>query len=90
MQLGVQRKLADKPFLEIDVGRLHLGDARIRLLEEVGPDDSGVIVGPKAAELGRLRKLFPERVSNAAVIPFGASSSAYWSAGSPSGSSAWI
>lgn len=62
----------DTPFLEIDPTRLDLKTTRIHALSEISPADSGVRVGPKAAELGRLKSLFPDRVSDAAVIPFGA------------------
>ncbi len=60
------------PFLEINEKILDLKTTRIHALSEISPKDSGARVGPKAAELGRLRALFPDRVSDAAVIPFGA------------------
>lgn len=61
----------DEPFLQIDHHILDLTTQHILTLDQVSPGDSGRRVGPKAAELGRLRKLFPERVSDAAVLPFG-------------------
>jgi len=67
-----RRVVGNKPFLEIDAARLDLETTRIIPLADVSEEDSGVRLGPKAAELGRLRRLFPSRVSDAAVIPFGA------------------
>ncbi|MEE8407970.1 MAG: PEP/pyruvate-binding domain-containing protein, partial [Myxococcota bacterium] len=64
--------IRDKPFLEIDTSRLDIQTTKITPLSEISEQDSGVRVGPKAGELGRLRRLFPDRVSDAAVIPFGA------------------
>lgn len=49
-----------------DLGRteiLHLGD--------LGRELSGRVVGPKAANLGELNRLFPGRVAPALAIPFG-------------------
>ncbi len=60
------------PSLEIPAGALDLTTRRIHALTEISEADAGIRVGPKAAELGRLKRLFPERVSDAAVIPFGA------------------
>jgi hypothetical protein len=42
---------------------LHLGD--------IGREMSGKVVGPKAANLGELNRLFPGRVAPAVAIPFG-------------------
>jgi hypothetical protein len=41
------------------------------ILDEVGRGMSGKIVGPKAANLGELNRLFPGRVAPAIAIPFG-------------------
>lgn len=58
--------------LTIDAARLDLNATNIRPLSEVSEKDIGARLGPKAGELGRLKRLFGERVSDAAVIPFGA------------------
>lgn len=63
---------AKSPSLRIDVSRLDLKSTEIRPLQKVSEKEAGVRLGPKAAELARLKRLFPERVSDAAVIPFGA------------------
>lgn len=70
---GLAKKpVAAQPFLEIDAKRLDLKSAQVLSLTQISEQDSGVRVGPKAGELGRLKRLFPTRVSDAAVIPFGA------------------
>lgn len=40
-------------------------------LDEIGREMSGRVVGPKAANLGELNRLFPGRVAPAVAIPFG-------------------
>lgn len=57
--------------LAIDEDRLDLSVRELRRLEDVDVDDSGRIVGPKAANLGHLHGLFPDRVAPGLVIPFG-------------------
>lgn len=56
----------------IDAAKLDLVSTELKGLDDISHEDSGVRLGPKAAELGRLRHLFPTRVSDAVVIPFGA------------------
>lgn len=55
----------------IDTDKLALDAREILPLESVDLQDSGRIVGPKAANLGRLHRLFPGRVAPGLVIPFG-------------------
>ena len=63
---------AAPPALEIDAARLDLTSHRAVGLGALSEKDAGVRVGPKAAELARLKRLFPARVSDAMVLPFGA------------------
>jgi len=42
-----------------------------RRLKDLTVEDAGVIVGPKAANLGRLTRMFPGRVAPGLAIPFG-------------------
>ncbi|MDX1507099.1 MAG: PEP/pyruvate-binding domain-containing protein [Woeseiaceae bacterium] len=44
---------------------------RLLTLDEIGRDMSGRIVGPKAANLGELNRMFPGRVAPAIAVPFG-------------------
>ena len=54
-----------------DLGKLDLGVQRFLDLNELGAEDSGRTVGPKAAKLGELHQHFPEAVSAGVAIPFG-------------------
>jgi hypothetical protein len=58
--------------VRLDTSRLRLNDRRLRTLEEVSVDDVGVICGPKAGNLGQLKRFFPEAVAPGLVVPFGA------------------
>jgi hypothetical protein len=55
----------------LDTSKVRTEDRRLRLLEETSMADSGVICGPKAANLGQLRRLFPDSVAPGVVVPFG-------------------
>nr|MDJ0668575.1 PEP/pyruvate-binding domain-containing protein [Desulfobacterales bacterium] len=54
-----------------DLEKLDLGVKSFVGLDELKADDSGRIVGPKAAKLGELRHHFPQAVSPGVAIPFG-------------------
>lgn len=43
----------------------------VLVLDEIGRELSGRLVGPKAANLGELNRLFPGKVAPAVAIPFG-------------------
>ena len=58
--------------LRIDVDRLDLSARTAIDLAGLGRDDSGVRVGPKAAYLGTLKQMFPDKVARGVVVPFGA------------------
>ncbi len=55
----------------IDTDLLDLRVRSVLPLGRVGAADSGRIAGPKAANLGQLHRLFPDRVAPGLVIPFG-------------------
>ncbi len=48
-----------------------LSQTGLLVLDDIRRDMSGRIVGPKAANLGQLNHLFPNRVAPAVAIPFG-------------------
>jgi hypothetical protein len=58
--------------VRLDTSKVRLNDRRIRNLEEVSTGDVGVICGPKAGNLGQLKRFFPEAVAPGLVVPFGA------------------
>ena len=66
-----QRSQQPAAGIAIDADRLDLDEQRLFTLDEVGPEDSGRIIGPKAANLAKLRSFFPDRVEQGLVIPFG-------------------
>ncbi len=57
--------------IEVPVGRMDLTGRIILDLSDVDASDSGILTGPKAANLGQLKVLFPDHVVEGIVIPFG-------------------
>ncbi len=57
--------------IRVPVDRIDLSTRDVLNLREVDSEDSGVRCGPKAANLGQLKDLFPEKVVEGLVIPFG-------------------
>lgn len=57
--------------IRADVDKLDLRADRFIPLGELGAEDSGRRVGPKAAHLGELKRRYPEAVTEGLVIPFG-------------------
>ncbi|MEN8174460.1 MAG: PEP/pyruvate-binding domain-containing protein [Pseudomonadota bacterium] len=54
-----------------DLEKLDLSVKRFLSLDELRADDSGRVVGPKAAKLGELRHSYPGAVAPGLAIPFG-------------------
>ncbi len=54
-----------------DLNRLDLSQRNPVVLQHLGADDSGRIVGPKAANLGELKRLYPDLVAEGLALPFG-------------------
>lgn len=65
-------KGATKQKVSLNTAKLRLDERRIRPLEEVAAEHVGVICGPKAGNLGQLKRFFPESVAPGLVVPFGA------------------
>ncbi|MCL4796140.1 MAG: hypothetical protein KJZ84_16385 [Bryobacteraceae bacterium] len=61
----------DSGRVSLDTSRLRLDVTRVIPLREISAADSGVLSGPKAANVGELARRFPGLVSNAVVVPFG-------------------
>jgi hypothetical protein len=57
--------------LHIDRARLDVESKALQDLASVRRSDSGIRCGPKAAYLGELKHLFPDRVARGVVVPFG-------------------
>jgi hypothetical protein len=57
--------------IEVPVDQIRLNEKSVLNLRNVDAEDSGKLCGPKAANLGQLKKMFPENVVEGLVIPFG-------------------
>ena len=57
--------------IKVPVDRIQLDQTNVLNLRDVKADDSGVLCGPKAANLGQLKSIFPDHVVEGFVIPFG-------------------
>ncbi|WP_055443224.1 PEP/pyruvate-binding domain-containing protein [Lacinutrix himadriensis] len=57
--------------IEVPIENIRLDETNVLNLRSVDATDSGKLCGPKAANLGQLKKMFPEKVVEGLVIPFG-------------------
>ena len=67
--MGEGKRREDKVMVPTE--RLHLKRYEFISLNNVRASDSGRLCGPKAANLGELKNLFPDKVVNGLIIPFG-------------------
>ena len=66
-----EEKGIDETRITVPVDQIRLDVRRVVDMREVRSSDSGKLCGPKAANLGQLKALFPEHVVEGLVIPFG-------------------
>ncbi|MCR1024812.1 phosphoenolpyruvate synthase [Cellulophaga baltica] len=57
--------------IAVPVANIRLDETAILNMRSVDAEDSGKLCGPKAANLGQLKKMFPDNVVEGLVIPFG-------------------
>ena len=57
--------------IAVPIENIRLKETSILNLRSVDASDSGKLCGPKAANLGQLKKMFPDQVVEGFVIPFG-------------------
>lgn len=57
--------------IAVPIEKIRLDNTTVLELRSVDAGDSGELCGPKAANLGQLKKMFPEKVVEGLVIPFG-------------------
>ncbi|NJB71896.1 hypothetical protein GGR42_002358 [Saonia flava] len=57
--------------IAVPIEKIRLNEKNILNLRSVDANDSGQLCGPKAANLGQLKKMFPDKVVEGLVIPFG-------------------
>ena len=65
------KKERSKNVIEVPVDKIKLDVNDIVNMRKVDATDSGKLCGPKAANLGELKKLFPNQVVEGLIIPFG-------------------
>ncbi|QDO94756.1 phosphoenolpyruvate synthase [Formosa sediminum] len=57
--------------IAVPIEQIVLDESKVLNLRSVNASNSGKICGPKAANLGQLKSIFPEQVVEGLVIPFG-------------------
>ncbi len=57
--------------ITVPVDKIQLDQTNVLNLRDLKASDSGKLCGPKAANLGQLKQLFPDKVIEGLVIPFG-------------------
>ncbi len=67
----VEERKRSEERIAVPTGRLDLNNLALENLYNLKARDSGVLCGPKAANLGQLSSLFPGRVAPGFIIPFG-------------------
>ncbi|MFZ4715726.1 MAG: PEP/pyruvate-binding domain-containing protein [Bacteriovoracaceae bacterium] len=67
----IKKYLSGTSFEPITLPSPNLSYTSITNLDDITNTDSGILSGPKAANLGFLKKLFPKRVADGFVLPFG-------------------
>ncbi len=65
------QKQRNKNIIEVPTEQIKLNETNVVNMRNVDASDSGKLCGPKAANLGELKKMFPENVVEGLVIPFG-------------------
>lgn len=65
----VKKRAEDK--IRVDVGKMDLSGTKVLNLRDVNAASSGKNCGPKAANLGQLKLMFPENVVEGIVVSFG-------------------
>ena len=57
--------------IAVPIEKIQLDKTNILNMRDIDASASGILAGPKAANLGQLKKMFPEHVVEGLVIPFG-------------------
>ena len=65
----IKKRTEDK--IRVPIERMDLKQQTVLNLRKVNARSSGVLCGPKAANLGQLKLMFPDQVVEGLVIPFG-------------------
>lgn len=65
------KKVRKDDKIAVPIEKIRLDETKVLNMRDVDASDSGIICGPKAANLGQLKKMFPDNVVEGLVIPFG-------------------
>ena len=65
------KKERSKNVIAVPVDQIRLDKTNVINMRDVSAKDSGKLCGPKAANLGELKQLFPDQVVEGLIIPFG-------------------
>jgi hypothetical protein len=65
------KKIRKEDKIAVPVKELRLDVTTVLNMRDVDASNSGKLCGPKAANLGQLKKMFPDQVVEGLVIPFG-------------------
>ncbi|AEH02298.1 PEP/pyruvate-binding domain-containing protein [Lacinutrix sp. 5H-3-7-4] len=65
------KKERNKNVIAVPVDQIRLDVSKVINMRDVDASDSGKLCGPKAANLGALKKMFPKQVVEGIIIPFG-------------------
>ena len=57
--------------IAVPIEKIQLDKTNILNMRNIDASASGILAGPKAANLGQLKKMFPDHVVEGLVIPFG-------------------
>jgi hypothetical protein len=64
------KKVRNEEKISVPVELMELNDAHVINLRKLNASNSGKVCGPKAANLGQLKQMFPDHVVEGLVIPF--------------------
>ncbi|TYP75066.1 PEP/pyruvate-binding domain-containing protein [Aquimarina intermedia] len=66
-----EKEQRNTDLIEVPVDQIQLKNTSVLSMRNVNAKDSGKLCGPKAANLGQLKQMFPDHVVEGLVIPFG-------------------
>ena len=67
----VEERKRSEEKIKVPLNKMNTYDLQLRTLKTLRAFDSGRVCGPKAANLGELKYLFPDKVVDGFIIPFG-------------------
>ena len=66
-----EKRARNSEKVRVPTDKIDLTQTAVLNMREVDNEDSGIVCGPKAANLGELKQHFPEQVVEGIVLPFG-------------------